>query len=271
VAQLSEVKEFWNKASCGEIYSEGKIDLKQKYEVQSRLRYELEPYLKEFANFNFAQGKNVLEVGVGMGADHQQLAMGCPKSLYGIDLTSRAIEHTSTRFQIFGLNSNLKVGNAENLEFSDESFDFVYSWGVIHHSPNTQKACEEIYRVLKIGGLAKIMIYHKYSIVGFLLWFRYGLLKGTPFRGLTDIYHHFLESPGTKAYTVAEAKQMFSCYENVEIKAVLSFGDLLSGEVGQRHQSSLLNLMKIIWPRQLIKAISKPFNFGLCLLITAKK
>ena len=71
---------------------------------------------------------------------------------HGIDLTARAIEITKKRLSFYDLSSNLKVGDAENLEFSDNSFDFIYSWGVIHHSPDTQKAVDEIYRVLKPGG-----------------------------------------------------------------------------------------------------------------------
>lgn len=268
---LDDVKNFWDQASCGEVYAEGQDGLKQQYEAQAAARYKLEPYLAEFAQFSTAKGKDVLEIGVGMGADHQQLAQAGPKSLHGIDLTPRAIEHTKTRFGILGLSSTLAVGNAEKLDFKDESFDLVYSWGVIHHSPDTQAACNEIFRVLRKGGTAKIMIYHRYSIVGLLLWIRYALLKGKPFRSLSHIYHHYLESPGTKAYTVAEAKRMVSQFETVEAKAILCLGDLLDGEVGQRHQSAFLKVLKKIWPRSLIKAVASPFNFGLFLLITAKK
>ena len=268
---LDDVRNFWDKASCGEIYAEGQDGLKQQYAAQAKARYTLEPYLAEFAQFPTAKGKDVLEIGVGMGADHQQLALAEPKSLHGIDLTPRAIEHTTARFSILGLKSTLSVGNAEKLDFKDQSFDLVYSWGVIHHSPDTQAACDEIFRVLRKGGTAKIMVYHRYSIVGLLLWIRYGLLKGKPFRSLSYIYHHYLESPGTKAYTVAEAKHMLAKFEAVEVKAILCLGDLLDGEVGQRHQSTILNVLKKIWPRSLIKAVSAPFNFGLFLLITARK
>ena len=80
-----------------------------------------------------------------------------------------------------GLSSKLNIGNAEILSFEDESFDFVYSWGVLHHSPNTRKCFDEIYRVLRPGGKAKIMIYHKYSCVGLMLWLRYGLFSLKPF------------------------------------------------------------------------------------------
>ena len=69
------------------------------------------------------------------------------------------------RFEIFGLTSSLQVADAEELPFDDETFDLVYSWGVLHHTPNTKQGIAEVFRVLKMGGQAKIMIYHKYSII----------------------------------------------------------------------------------------------------------
>ena len=72
--------------------------------------------------------------------------------LYGIDLTERAVEHTRRRLEIFKLASNLSLGDAEKLDFPDESFDLVYSWGVLHHSTDTPQAVSEVFRVLKRGG-----------------------------------------------------------------------------------------------------------------------
>jgi len=75
-----------------------------------------------------------LEIGVGLGADHQLFAEN-GADLYGIDLTERAVSHTTKRFQILGFSSNLSVGDAENLIFPGDFFDIVYSCGVLHRSP----------------------------------------------------------------------------------------------------------------------------------------
>ena len=174
------VKEFWNKASCGEdLYLKG-TDIRDAFNKQSFTRYSLEPYIIPFLKFPETNNKNILEIGVGLGADHQQLAMS-GLNMYGIDLTERAINYTKERLKLFSLKSVLIVSDAENLPFENEKFDYIYSWGVIHHSPNTPKAVNEIYRVLKKGGEARIMIYHKYSFVGYMLWFRYALLRFKPF------------------------------------------------------------------------------------------
>jgi SAM-dependent methyltransferase len=262
------VYDFWNDKSCGEVYAQTG-SLAQFYESHSRSRYELEPYIHDFARFGEGSGKDVLEIGVGMGADHLEWAKSNPRSLTGVDLTPRAIEHTRERMRVYGYTSHLQVGDAENLSFADESFDLVYSWGVLHHSPDTSRAISEVYRVLRKGGTARIMMYYRYSIVGYMLWLRYALLAGKPFRSLEDIYAHHLESPGTKAYTCAQARKMLDRFATQNLKIQLSPGDLLEGAVGQRHQGVLLKTAKAIWPRSLLKRIGK--NYGTYLLIEAVK
>lgn len=263
-----QVRDFWNAGPCGEVYASGD-DLKEQFASHARARYKLEPYISDFADFGSGQGKDVLEIGVGMGADHLEWAKAGPHLLAGIDLTQQAIELTSARLQQHDLQSDLRVADAEHLPFEDNSFDLVYSWGVIHHSPNTPQAVEEIFRVLRRSGKARVMIYHRQSLVGYMLWARYALAAGKLGRSLDYIYAHYLESPGTKAYSVAEAREMFCSFSAVDISVRLSFGDLLQGSVGQRHRGFLLSVMRTVWPRWLIKAAFR--NYGLYLLIEARK
>jgi SAM-dependent methyltransferase len=262
-----QVHDFWNEASCGEnLYLPG-LD-REAFEAQARKRYELEPFILEFADFDSARAKRVLEIGVGLGAEHQRYAEA-GADLYGIDLTERAIEHTQLRLATAGLSSQLAVGDAEKLDFPDEYFDQIYSWGVLHHSPDTPKAVAELWRVLKQGGVAKVMIYHKWSMVGLMLWIRYALLVLRPWLSLTQIYSRHLESPGTKAYSVAQARQLFSAFGEVEIRNVLTHGDLLESDAGQRHEGGLLTLARKIWPRRLIRRFLP--NAGLAMLIEVTK
>jgi len=114
------------------------------------MRYHLEPYIPDFAGLEEARGLYVLKIGVGLGADHQKFAEA-DAALWGIDLTEPAVEHTRRRLAAFGLHSHLAVGDAEALDFEDETFDCVYAWGVLHHSPNTPKIIGEVWRVLKRG------------------------------------------------------------------------------------------------------------------------
>jgi len=262
-----QVHDFWNKAACGEnLYLQ--TTERTGYVTQSAERYRLESCIEPFADFEAAKGKRVLEIGVGLGADHQRFA-AAGADLYGIDLTERAIEHTHRRLLLFGLSSTLAVGDAERLDFPDQNFDLVYSWGVLHHSPDSPKAIAEVYRVLKPGGQAKVMIYHKWSMIGLMLWLRYALLAGRPWRSLRSIYAEHLESPGTKAYSYIEARQLFAQFAAVQISTPLAHGDLLESDVGQRHRGIALTLAKIFWPRWFIRLFMP--GAGLFMLIDARK
>ncbi len=248
----TQVYDFWTNASCGEnLYLAGTH--KEGYLAHSAARYALEEKeISELAQFDQCQGKEVLEIGVGLGADHQRFAEAGAR-LHGIDLTDRAVEHTSRRFDLFGYQSKLATGDAENLSFSDDTFDVVYSWGVLHHSPDTAKAIREVWRVLKPGGEAKIMIYHKWSMVGLMLWGRYGLLTLQPWTSLKTIYGKYLESPGTKAYSVREARSLFAQFTSIKVGITLGHADLMSSPVGQRHQGMLLRVARRLWPRWFIR------------------
>jgi len=261
-----QVRKFWNAASCGEkLYLKGED--KAAFETQRHSRYQLED-IPQFADFPSFRGKKTLEVGVGLGADHQSLAEA-GAILSGIDLTGRAVDFTRARLALFGLSSDLQIADAENLPFPDSSFEAVFSWGVIHHSPDTAKAAREIHRVLQPGGIAKVMIYHKNSIVGYMLWLRYGLGAFRPWRGLDYIYSHYLESPGTKAYTYDGARALFSGFSEISIVSPLGHGDLLTSQAGQRHSGLALSLARRFWPRWFIRR-SLP-NHGLGMMIILKK
>jgi len=261
------VQQFWEEASCGEkLYLPDRS--REDFLRQTGIRYELEPFIPDFAEFDKYRGKEVLEIGVGLGADHQRFAEAGAK-LHGIDLTRRAVDHVLHRFRVMGLSSDLAVGDAENLEFPDGTFDLVYSWGVIHHSPDTGRAAREILRVLRPGGEFKVMIYHRYSFVGYMLWVRYAFMKLRPFKSLDQIYARYLESPGTKAYSVAEARDLFPGAAGIDVRTVLTHGDLLTSEAGQRHKGMMLSVARAIWPRFLIRRFFK--DHGLFMLIRGRK
>jgi len=263
----AEVHEFWNVASCGEVYAKG-VTSEQRFWSQAQARYRLEPYIHDFARFEEGAGKDVLEIGVGMGADHLEWAKSGPRRLAGVDLTPRAVAWTRQRLTACGFAAEVQEADAEHLPFPDESFDILYSWGVLHHSPDTERAFREAYRVLRSGGRLRAMIYHRPSVVGLLLWARYGLAVGRPTRSLSDIYTHHLESQGTKGYTVAEARRLVALFGAAELRCIVSFGDLLLGDVGQQHLSGALTIAKRVWPRPLIRRIPA---LGLYLLIEATK
>lgn len=266
-ALKAEVQAFWERASCGEdLYLPGRD--REAYRSQAEARYRLEPYIESFAGFRGAAGRKVLEIGVGLGADHQRFAEAGAHAV-GLDLTARAVHHTGRRLAAFGLPARLLVGDAEALAFPEASFDIVYSWGVVHHSPDTQAAIHEIWRVLKPGGTARIMVYHRWSMVGLMLWLRYALLAGRPWTGLARIYAQRLESPGTKAYSRADARRLCARFRSCRVETVLTHADLLESGAGQGHAGPALGFARRVWPRWLIRRVLP--GAGLFLMISAEK
>jgi ubiquinone/menaquinone biosynthesis C-methylase UbiE len=211
----SELKNFWNKQACGTATIDSEKYSLQYFEEIEQHRYDLQPEIFNFAQFTRFHGKRILEVGVGAGTDFLQWVRAGAEC-YGIDLTPEAIDHVSRRLQLYGLEAkDLLVADAEDLPFVDNYFDAVYSWGVIHHSPNTIKALEEIIRVIKPGGEAKIMIYHRHSLLAFFFWIKHALLKFRPWKSIAWVLWNHMESIGTKGYTIKEFNEILSKYNNL--------------------------------------------------------
>jgi ubiquinone/menaquinone biosynthesis C-methylase UbiE len=232
-------------------------------------RYAVEPHIPAFADFEAARGSRVLEIGVGAGTDHVNWLRSGARA-FGIDLTMSGVSLTRERAELEGIAANAFVADAEALPFQSNVFDIVYSFGVLHHTPDTQRAIEEVHRTLKPGGTAKVMIYHRPSVVGFLLWLYYCAGRLKPWRSATWAVFHHLESPGTKAYTLDEARRLFSKFRTVTVKSQLGPGDLLTVRPSTNYSSTWIQLAWRLYPRWIIRRLFGD-RFGLELLVQAVK
>lgn len=127
-----------------------------------------------FLKKEYVAGKDVLEVGCGMGT-HAAMLAGAGARLKAVDLTERAVEVTRRRLEMSGLRGSVERADAEHLPFADNSFDFVWSWGVIHHSHSMETCLAEITRVLRPGGRLGLMVYYRPSLVYYVYA---GLVRG---------------------------------------------------------------------------------------------
>ncbi|MEP6817908.1 MAG: class I SAM-dependent methyltransferase [bacterium] len=156
------VRAFWQANPCGVKFAEAAPGTRRFYELVEAHRYTKEWHIPVAADFAGARGLKVLEVGCGLGTDGAQFAEA-GADYTGVDLTEAAVDLARRRFELFDLQGKFQTADAENLAFSDESFDLVYSHGVLHHTPETGKAIREIHRVLRPGGRAVVMLYHRGS------------------------------------------------------------------------------------------------------------
>jgi len=162
-AQLKErVRAFWQEHPCGTKFADASPGSRRFYELVEEHRYQKEWHIPAAADFSNARGKRVLEIGCGLGTDGAQFALA-GADYTGIDLTDAAVDLARRRFDLFNLPGAFRTADAENLDFPDESFDVVYSHGVLHHTPDTVRAVQEVHRVLRPGGRALVMLYHRDS------------------------------------------------------------------------------------------------------------
>src|SRR5688500_13991155 len=158
----ARVHDFWQRHPCGIKFAEAQPGSRLFYELVEQHRYEKEWHIPAAAGFNETKNLRVLEIGCGLGTDGAQFAKA-GADYTGVDLTEAAIDLTRRRFELFNLPGKFRVADAECLDFPDNSFDLVYSHGVLHHTPDTAGAIRQVHRVLRPGGRAAVMLYHRNS------------------------------------------------------------------------------------------------------------
>lgn len=176
-----EVEAFWAAHPCGEqLVSGAAADSYERFFSRyDELRYRLESHIPACLDAVGFGGKQVLEIGLGQGADSEQIIRRGGRWT-GVDLTLESVERVRTRLTLRRLPFEaLVAGSALNLPFAESSFDLIYSHGVLHHIPEVQRAQAEMARVLRPGGRAVIMVYAKHSLnylLSILVLLRLGLI-----------------------------------------------------------------------------------------------
>ena len=248
------VREFWQQHPCGTKFTDVETGSPEFFERIEQHRYEKEWHIPGAANFAATRGLKVLEIGCGIGTDGAQFARA-GADYTGIDLTEAVIDLARIRFAASGLRGKFQVSDAEKLDFAADTFDLVYSHGVLHHTPDIEAAISEIHRVLKPGGRAKVMLYHRGSYnyrVGIRILRRAGagLLKseggikivhrltGEPFDSLrehaaslrnangnfsaAELLNQSTDGAGNplaRVYSRREARELFKDFREVELRA----------------------------------------------------
>jgi len=157
------VRAYWNDKPCDSEVSDREWLSREYFLDVERQRYLLQPHILEIMSGIDWRGKRVLEVGAGLGTDARNLvARGARYT--GINVDRGSTEAASQALRVFSLSGEVLERNATCLDFPDNTFDVVYSFGVLQHIPEAPKAIAEIHRVLKPGGELVAMVYNRESI-----------------------------------------------------------------------------------------------------------
>lgn len=230
-------REQWSDDPCGAVYGDKlEFGTPEFFDEVERHRYkEYAPWMPEVMGFDKFSGASLIEVGCGMGTDLLQFARG-GANCTGVDITPRSVEISRRHFQLYGIPGDFILSDAEHLPLPDSTFDVYYSNGVLHHTPDTSPAIHEAHRILKPGGTAKVMLYHRNSwAYWFELMFRQGIVHGEFLRGLKpgDIMSKYVEAnegggrPLVKVYSRLDAHKLFSMFSKVSVEV----GQLIRPEI----------------------------------------
>lgn len=221
-------REQWGQDPCGAEYDrEHELGTREFFDAIERHRYsEYAAWMPRLMGFENFRNARLLEIGCGMGTDLLQFARGGARCI-GVDLTPRSVEITRHRFKLYGADGAFMISDGERLPFRNESFDVVYSNGVLHHTPDTAGAIREVHRVLRPGGVAKVMLYHRNSLnYWFEIVLRRGVLGLEFLRGRSaeEIMSRVIEftdhgaRPLVKVYSRKQTRKLFSGFREVTIE-----------------------------------------------------
>ena len=184
--KIKHVKKYWDDQPCNIKHSKKKFLSKEYFKEVKKKRFFVESHINKFADFKKYKNKNVLEIGCGIGTDGVEFIKN-GANYTGVELSKNSIKIFEERIKILKLknsNNKLILSNVENLkEVPKQNYDLIYSFGVIHHTPNMKKAFDEIFKLANKKTEIKIMLYAKYSYKNFMLdltKYRYEAQKGCP-------------------------------------------------------------------------------------------
>jgi len=192
--------------------------------------------------------KDVLEIGCGTGV-HTRLLAESGARVTAIDLTPTAVELTRRRLELHGLAADVREADAERLPFEDASFDFVWSWGVIHHSADTSAIVRQVARVLRPGGRFSFMVYHRSSIT---YWIQYQLIRGELRESPAALANRLSDGVLARHFTRRELEALLvPAFDEVELRVMGQIGEAIP--LPRRPRARIARLVPVSFQRTLLR------------------
>ena len=200
---IKKITDYWDNQPCNILNSTGEVGSKEYFDKNSQNRYFVEPHIRDFAGFHLAQGKRVLEIGCGIGADGAEFAKN-GADYVGIDISEKSLEVAKKRFNVYNLRGDFHKLSGDDPKLKElGKFDIVYSFGVIHHYPNVQEIINNVHYLLNDTSEFRFMVYAKNS------W------KNAMIRQGLDRYEAQDNCPLANTYTHEEINDLLSEKFNV--------------------------------------------------------
>jgi 2-polyprenyl-3-methyl-5-hydroxy-6-metoxy-1,4-benzoquinol methylase len=164
---IRRVREYWNARPCNIRHSPAEVGTREYFDQVEQRKYFVEPHIPTFADFAAWRGKNVLEIGCGIGTDTINFARAGAR-VTAVDLSAESLRLARKRAEIFDLSDSIDFyeGNAELLSeiVPPDKYDLVYSFGVIHHSPHPNQIIQQVREnFVHEQSTLKLMVYHRRS------------------------------------------------------------------------------------------------------------
>ena len=253
-ATIEEVKKFWNNRPCNIRHSSKEVGTKEYFLEVERKKFKAEPHILEFTEFTKWDGKKVLEIGCGLATAGINFALS-GSDYTGVELSEESLSLAKKRFEVFGQTGTFYSGNAEQLSsfVPVETYDLIYSFGVIHHSPHPEKIVAEIKKYMNENSVLKIMLYAKNS------WKNYMIDAGL------DQPEAQYGCPIANTYTKEDVVELLDGYEVLSIEQDHIFPYQVEPyKRGEYIKQPWFDAM----PPEMFRSLEK--NLGWHLLITAK-
>jgi len=253
-ATIEEVKKFWNDRPCNIKHSSKEIGTLDYFNEVTKKKFFVENHILHFTKFPRWEDKKVLEIGCGLGT----VGINFPfngADYTGVELSEESLEIAKQRFSLYNQRGQFYLGNAEELSsfVPVETYDLIYSFGVIHHSPHPEKIVSEIKKYMNENSVLKIMLYAKDS------WKNYMIEAGL------DQPEAQYGCPIANTYTKEDVVELLDGYEVLSIEQDHIFPYQIEPyKRGEYIKQPWFDVM----PPEMFRSLEK--NLGWHLLITAK-
>jgi 2-polyprenyl-3-methyl-5-hydroxy-6-metoxy-1,4-benzoquinol methylase len=268
VKQIEKVKKFWDSRPCNIKHSKKEIGSKEYFDEVEKRKYLVEYHIPNFAEFEKWKGKKVLEIGCGIGTDSINFAKAGAE-LTCVELSEESLNLCKKRFEVFNLKANFFLGSAEELSkiVPIENYDLIYSFGVIHHTPNPEKVFDEIKKYMSESSEVRIMMYSKYSWKTFEFFIKHGhKFKYNLEKTIQYFAEAQLDCPVAYVYTKNSIKNILKDFDVVSIKKEHIFPYVIEDYINHIYNKKLL--FRLL-PNSIFRKLEN--ILGWHLLITFKK